>query len=366
MVNPEFYGCLKDFGWTSDNVKLNDATVGVLLRHNVIYAVNTYDGSAKGDDLLLKSVFVYNYILYRFNDNLLDEIFHLLYQCICHSSSSPSVYDDYVEEKEQLYSKLNSLFDNKDKIKFLKKQFKKKVPKHQQFSSYSKYVKPFGELQFVSWKRSIINLIEEDICVLRLYLTFDEKKNPKVEFIPGMPYDLDFKNVILKKSNAPYWSDYFDTWLKYYMKELMLQTIVGEIEKLSKSKSKSKSKSEPKKTSSVKSINNNDINLESLFDNKELYLLFISNLKENKIVDDKEHIIIPEQYKIRGDKSYLCAIVMQLTNCGFLKFCDDTVKIKAFNTTFNTSITKQNYNSLFNSKNQSKFLRYTDFLKNIK
>ena len=106
--------------------------------------------------------------------------------------------------------------------------------------------------------------------------------------------------------------------------------------------------------------------LKSLFLDPTKYNSVVGLLESKKIIlctDGGTEVVVPLEYKRKGNKAFVCAIGLNLKLKGYLKNCNNVDLINSLNQLFcNIQITKQNYDSFLKSTRQQEFLQYTSFL----
>lgn len=121
-----------------------------------------------------------------------------------------------------------------------------------------------------------------------------------------------------------------------------------------------------KSTKEIEKSDSKPDHLSELLTNKKTFDELIRQLIDKNIVkinNSNYYVVIPSKYKKHGFQMFTCAIGLSLDNKGYLKSCNNTDIVRVLNNLFeNSKVSKQDYDNLLNSKNQSTYLAYTSFL----
>ncbi|TYB74258.1 hypothetical protein [Bizionia myxarmorum] len=330
---PKFFGILEEVSFDT----VDETLIGVLLKKEIIFISNLNSGFSFNSEEFEVPLY-FNGVIYSFNDEFLEEVYLCLSFCINYDALGIQV------DREKLIYRLDGFIGKDEKLKYLKQEHQKQFPESDLYSLYDDNLVSRNQ-EFTNWKDLVYDVIGSYPLFAQMYLN---ENAPKIGFFGWIRSTLsDNKNL----ENDFLFSDLIDLWREFMESSYMLFHIKLEIEKIENPICLNKNKK-----------NGSIITTQSLFINNSQYFTIISDLILKGVITEKMEFIIPVKYEKRGAQFFICALMFQLDNKGYLKFCNDVDKVQALNNTFNVNISKQNYNAFLNSTNQDVYLSYTSFI----
>lgn len=273
--------------------------------------------------------FKYNKKTYTINNNILKEIYELLNYKILF------VCDPYSFKIGDIERKLESLYDNKKKIKYLNRMYSKVFPKSEEFAIYNgeRIQFPSEIMSIRTWEEFIFLQIELTPEIIKLYLTAPLEH----------PFD-----YTLSKSNLLNEIDFIDDWVFNYNSKSVLDYIKSQLILLEKNKT---------------SRNPSETTLVGLLGEKKYSNLITDLIDNNWAIKNGDELIfkLPDEHINLSFKTSFAALSVKILTTFNINGVNDTELAKAMNKAFcNLNITSKNIGD-FKIAMNTPYKRYDSF-----